>query len=402
MRFKQIQRSVGLFAIASVFYASSVHAQSAVGIAEFKLDFTGVDFKKSEIVDANQESDIVTSTNNSVVDNKVSEVQTHFNDVSDSFWGKDAIQWGINNGILTGYSDNTFKPEENVSRLDFIIMLVRAYGLDKSDYSRSTYMTIAKTKRWVTSPYFMSANYATEKIAREQATDIMMRATGKYYEGTGDIHYFMDMGIINGKSSRTEKGFEGKDYLTRAEAISFIKRLREKIPKVSQVPEEKEWYYNAKSDIPYSWEKWYPSTSSRKQAGKLFFDSFKWDKESRTVTVKVPTIKQFGNIFKEDDYISAVLYNEVGGVGTWKPVLKMEPGKTYSFDFQNENYFISLEVGKEGNHISDNYYVYHYASYNKLQDTDLPDSLEFKNDLMIVDDISQIITLSALKEEIKK
>ena len=52
--------------------------------------------------------------------------ETHeFTDVLNSHWAYDAIFWGAENGIISGYDDGTFKPDEFVSRAECIAMLLR-------------------------------------------------------------------------------------------------------------------------------------------------------------------------------------------------------------------------------------------------------------------------------------
>lgn len=57
---------------------------------------------------------------------------THpFTDVSSGRYCTDAVLWAYNNGIILGYNDGTFKPDEFISREEFAAMLYRyacAYG----------------------------------------------------------------------------------------------------------------------------------------------------------------------------------------------------------------------------------------------------------------------------------
>lgn len=44
-------------------------------------------------------------------------------------WAEEAIKYLVNAGIITGYTDNTFRPDRNISRAEFVTLLVRALGL---------------------------------------------------------------------------------------------------------------------------------------------------------------------------------------------------------------------------------------------------------------------------------
>ncbi len=48
-----------------------------------------------------------------------------FTDVPDTHWGNDFIKKMSNEGIITGYSDATFRPEDDVTKLQAIIMIYR-------------------------------------------------------------------------------------------------------------------------------------------------------------------------------------------------------------------------------------------------------------------------------------
>ena len=51
-----------------------------------------------------------------------------FNDVSWTHWAADDIAWLKNNGITTGYSDNTFRPDNNVTRAEMAAFMHREAG----------------------------------------------------------------------------------------------------------------------------------------------------------------------------------------------------------------------------------------------------------------------------------
>jgi len=53
-----------------------------------------------------------------------------FSDISDH-WAKDYIIKVANNGLVTGYSNGTFKPENNVTVLEALVMMSRLYEIDE-------------------------------------------------------------------------------------------------------------------------------------------------------------------------------------------------------------------------------------------------------------------------------
>ncbi|MFS1515753.1 S-layer homology domain-containing protein [Bacillus sp. SCS-151] len=58
---------------------------------------------------------------------------TSFSDVSDDFWAKNEIEFLSGENIIKGFSDGTFKPNDEVKRVQAAIMIVRALGLDTSN-----------------------------------------------------------------------------------------------------------------------------------------------------------------------------------------------------------------------------------------------------------------------------
>jgi parallel beta-helix repeat protein len=52
-----------------------------------------------------------------------------FSDVKKDFWAYDAIQLAARTGFVGGYNDKTFRPQQNVQRLQIIVSLVNGLGL---------------------------------------------------------------------------------------------------------------------------------------------------------------------------------------------------------------------------------------------------------------------------------
>lgn len=55
--------------------------------------------------------------------------QSKFNDLTNVDWAKDAIEGLAAKGVVAGYDDNTFKPQKNITREEFIKMVVAAQGV---------------------------------------------------------------------------------------------------------------------------------------------------------------------------------------------------------------------------------------------------------------------------------
>lgn len=119
-----------------------------------------------------------------------------FTDTKD-YWAANYVDYLYTAGITTGYADGTFRPNQNITRAQFAVMLYRYLGLDESKYAN------------VTLPFADNSQIADYAIPAIKAL---------YTEG-----------IINGST-----GTDGRLYfnpnasLTRAQAATMIGRTQEK------------------------------------------------------------------------------------------------------------------------------------------------------------------------------
>ncbi|CAN5680186.1 hypothetical protein BH23CYA1_BH23CYA1_19410 [soil metagenome] len=94
----------------------------------------------------------------------------NFSDVSPDFWGKEAIKTAYERGFLTGYPGNLFKPAQTISRAQAIIIIANTQ-------SRST-QEIAAADAAVLSRYFQDANnipiYARPGIAKATRSGLVV------------------------------------------------------------------------------------------------------------------------------------------------------------------------------------------------------------------------------------
>ena len=119
-----------------------------------------------------------------------------FTDTQD-YWAATFVDFLYNAGITTGYDDGTFRPDQNISRQQFAVMLYRYLGLDGSQYES------------VTLPFADNASIGSYALTAVKAL---------YTEG-----------IINGTTgSDGQLYFNPGGSLTRAQAAAMIGRTQEK------------------------------------------------------------------------------------------------------------------------------------------------------------------------------
>ena len=112
-----------------------------------------------------------------------------FTDLGNYPWAESYINALASAGIVNGYNDNTFRPGDNVKRADFIIMLLRAMGVD------------------------------TTQAASDNFSDV--RADKYYYNAVGIAK---EMGIASGNNDGT---FNPEENITRQDMMILAKRAVE-------------------------------------------------------------------------------------------------------------------------------------------------------------------------------
>ncbi len=62
-----------------------------------------------------------------------SDEEVTFSDVAQDAWCADAVAWAVENGLVTGYEDNTFAPNAVITRQQLAVLLYRCAGSPESD-----------------------------------------------------------------------------------------------------------------------------------------------------------------------------------------------------------------------------------------------------------------------------
>lgn len=101
-----------------------------------------------------------------------------FLNIPATFWGSANIQWAVENQIVEGYADGTFKPNLNVEQAEFLAILIRAY---------------------------QPAAYTSDPKAADWTVRFISFAA---------------------KTSKSVEGYQKDDEVTRAEAVTLIQRFK--------------------------------------------------------------------------------------------------------------------------------------------------------------------------------
>ena len=163
---------------------------------------------------------------------------TSFSDVKAGSWYAPYVQWASKQGLVKGYEDGTFKPEQNVTREEMVTMLFRCWQSEgntwKTDVAAlNAYKDSAKVSSWaLPAMRWAAANGVVNgvgggkfepdgNVTREQIATILYRYAGLRGVPTGgraDLGSFPDGGAVSGWAY---------DALSWANAAGLIAGTRE-------------------------------------------------------------------------------------------------------------------------------------------------------------------------------
>ncbi len=164
------------------------------------------------------------------------EASQAFRDIQSGHWAADGINKGVAKGYVEGYTDGTFKPEMNVTRAEFVKMVVSALNLQVQTESGKWYepYVVASSEKglYKTEDFANTESSWNQILTREEMARIANRAIGQK-ENKKDHpwmyipkHKWMYTAIKNGLLSGVGKGEILPDgATTRAEAVVVIGRI---------------------------------------------------------------------------------------------------------------------------------------------------------------------------------
>ncbi len=172
------------------------------------------------------------------------EQENPFTDVADTAYYKDAVLWAVRQGITSGTTDETFRPNANCTRAQLVTFLWRAAGSPKASGS-SPFSDVAKDAYyydavlWAVENGITSGTSATTfapdaAVTRGQTVAFLHRAAGAPAASGADFadvdanSYYADavawasrQGITSGT---TDKTFSPNASCTRGQIVTFLYR----------------------------------------------------------------------------------------------------------------------------------------------------------------------------------
>lgn len=172
---------------------------------------------------------------NAIIKDDTIEVPNRFSDVESNRWSSGAINSLVQAGILTGYSDGTFRPAKSVTRAEFVTMLAKAWGGDYKQWTTPRFKGDVPASHWA----FAAINWAQQKgivkgvsanyfdpeanITRQEAAQ-MLYNYAKFKDislsSTSSLSFY-DAGSIEGWASEAIKAMVGSGVITGHDDGSF-------------------------------------------------------------------------------------------------------------------------------------------------------------------------------------
>lgn len=157
-----------------------------------------------------------------------------FKDVFAKDWYYDDVSWAVNQGLVKGYSDETFRPRNLFSESQFAVVLTRYLNKGLTDGVLPQHQTEVQYAYLKDNNILLPGHSTNSKVQKPTSRIVMARAI---YAATG--HVGSDKEVIDwmyGNQLTTGKGiskdkyidFGSNDHLSRAHGAAFFKRAHDR------------------------------------------------------------------------------------------------------------------------------------------------------------------------------
>lgn len=153
-----------------------------------------------------------------------------FADVQDH-WGSESVAWGVSQGLIDGYTDGSFQPDNKLTAAEFSKLLAKfasnAYpsGIPGQHWSDSYYAEMQKFGL----PFngYKDKEIKDSPVTRGTIAQIIASKNGFDLPLPLAVQYMYDNGLSQGMvpGEQTFESYGADIPLTRAEAVAFLQRL---------------------------------------------------------------------------------------------------------------------------------------------------------------------------------
>jgi hypothetical protein len=150
----------------------NIDEKNAINIEDSQNVKDAVSTSDSIYVEPKNDADIVST--NKVNDTQSTDTPIVFKDVLKEHFAFNAVNWMYENGLILGYPDSTFKPNNPITKEEFSAILINTFVLDMSNLpnaptyldvspDRWSYDSIEKTKAYLTNPKNIDSDWFFSK-----------------------------------------------------------------------------------------------------------------------------------------------------------------------------------------------------------------------------------------------
>jgi len=160
-----------------------------------------------------------------------------FSDLQYSYY-EPVITQLVENGVLTGYDDGTFKPRNTINRAEFLTMLLRDGDKPAPRFSQSCFPDVKKGEWYVSwvcaaenrglvAGYPDGTFQPTEPVNTVEALKMMVRIIDSSVQGSsGELWFKPYQDFLHDADILSKYSYRPADNLTRERAADFIGRMR--------------------------------------------------------------------------------------------------------------------------------------------------------------------------------
>ena len=136
-----------------------------------------------------------------------------FPDVSDSHWAASQIKLLSEQGVIVGYPDGTFKPDDNVTRAEFAAMAIRALGQQHTKVAQPVHFSDINEDYW-----------AYEDIQKALYFDLVSSNTGNLFRPEDSVSRAESLSVaVNALTTEPISTAKAKEVFTK---IVFGKNVK--------------------------------------------------------------------------------------------------------------------------------------------------------------------------------
>jgi hypothetical protein len=172
---------------------------------------------------------------NSVALAETLEQQKTINDFSDnlsSHWSAPAIKWGLENNMVSGYPDGTFRTDGTLSEAEFSAIFARyASNVDQekiketisgSHWGQTYYNELLKFELPLNG--YSNDTYKNAKVSRGTIARVMAAKYGFNLTERQAVYFMYENGLSNGLKAelRTHDSYGANQSLTRGQVMQFL------------------------------------------------------------------------------------------------------------------------------------------------------------------------------------